>query len=76
MNDLAAEGFKDAGGINLIINSAILWHTEPTRFKVKKSMRLPHQTSISLKKNGKREMVYHAPYYVEGQFAGYIELCL
>ena len=75
MNDLAVEAYKDGGGIELIGKSVISCHHEPTRSQVKKMYDAPSPNVYFLVENGKRELVYHAPYYVDGHFAGLVELC-
>ncbi|MBI9044239.1 MAG: hypothetical protein JEZ06_07125 [Anaerolineaceae bacterium] len=76
MNDESAEMFKDDGGYALIGHNAITCHKEPTQTKVRKIYETQSPNIYSIQKNGKQQIVYQTPYFVEGEFGGVVEIIL
>jgi transcriptional regulator with PAS, ATPase and Fis domain len=76
MNDRSAEMFKNDGGFALIGRNAITCHNEPTQTKVRKIYDTQQPNIYSIQKNGRKQLVYQTPYFIEGNFAGVIEICL
>jgi transcriptional regulator with PAS, ATPase and Fis domain len=76
MNDKSAEMFKDDGGYALIGHNAITCHKEPTQTKVRNIYNTHSPNIYSILKNGKKQLIYQSPYFVEDKFAGVVEICL
>ena len=76
MNEGSAEMFKDDGGYALIGHNAITCHKEPTQTKVRKIYESQKPNIYMITKNGKKQLVYQATYFIEGKFAGVVELGL
>ena len=76
MNDASAEMFKKDGGFQLIGRNAITCHKEPTQSKVRKIYDTQSFNIYSITKNGKKQLVYQAPYFEDGDFRGIVEMVL
>jgi transcriptional regulator with PAS, ATPase and Fis domain len=76
MNDTAAELFKKDGGYELIGQSAITCHKASIQAKVRQIYDTQSLNTYSITKNGKKQLVYQAPYFINGNFAGIVELAL
>jgi transcriptional regulator with PAS, ATPase and Fis domain len=76
MNDVSIAGYQKDGGADLIGTNAIECHKEPSLSKVKK-LYVEHALNVyTITKNGKKKLVYQAPYFVEGKFSGMVEMSL
>jgi hypothetical protein len=75
-NDASAEMFKGDGGYAVMGRNAITCHPERTQDKVRKLYETQSFNVYSITKNGKKKLVYQAPYFVEGKFSGLVEVCL
>jgi transcriptional regulator with PAS, ATPase and Fis domain len=76
MNDASAETFKKDGGYQLIGQNIVTCHKEPSQSKVRKLYETHSFNVYSITKNGKKKLVYQAPYFVDGNFSGIVELVL
>lgn len=76
MNDKSEEMFKNDGGYALIGHNAITCHKEPTQSKVRKMYETEQPNIYSITKNGKKQLVYQTPYFIDDKFAGVVEICL
>jgi transcriptional regulator with PAS, ATPase and Fis domain len=76
MNEKSAEMFKNDGGYSLIGHNAITCHKEPTQSKVRKIYQTQQPNIYSIQKNGRNQLIYQTPYFVEGTFSGVVEICL
>jgi DUF438 domain-containing protein len=76
MNDASAELFKDDGGFAVLGRNAITCHPERTQEKVRKLYENHSYNIYSITKNGEKRLVYQAPYFIDGEFAGLVELYL
>jgi hypothetical protein len=76
MNDASAEMFKKDGGYQLIGRNAFTCHKEPAQTKLRKLFETQSSNVYSITKNGKKKLVYQAPYFMEGNFSGFVELVL
>ena len=63
-------------GHSLIGQNAITCHKEPTQSKVRKMYEQQRSNVYSITKDGKKQLVYQAAYFIEGQFSGIVELVL
>ena len=76
MNDKAAEGFAEDGGVELIGSSIFDCHPEPARTKLMELYKTRKTNVYTIEKHGKKKLIYQAPWFNEGQFAGFVELSL
>ncbi len=76
MNDVSITGYQKDGGANLIGTNAIDCHKEPSLSKVRKLYNDHELNVYTITKNGKKKLVYQAPYFVEGVFSGMVEMSL
>ena len=76
MNAKAAQVFEEDGGRSLIGTSVLDCHPEPARSRVAALLE-NHQTNVyTIEKKGVKKLIYQAPWYKDGQFAGLVELSL
>jgi transcriptional regulator with PAS, ATPase and Fis domain len=76
MNDKAAKGFAEDGGLDLIGTNIFDCHPEPSRTKLMELYKACRENVYSIEKNGIKKLIYQTPWYRDGQFAGFIELSL
>jgi len=76
MNDASAEMSMKDGGYQLMGQNAITCHKEPALSKVRKLYASQAFSIYSITKNGKKQLVYQAPYFFDRVFAGIVEMHL
>lgn len=76
INDEALEAFRDQGGEKLIGTNVLDCHPEPARTKAKELMEKRQLNVYTIEKNGVRKLIYQSPWYVDGEYRGFIELSL
>lgn len=76
MNAASIEAYKEDGGDALLGTSAIDCHTEPSRSKLCQMMERQQANIYTTERDGQKKLVYQAPWYQEGEYAGFIELML
>jgi PAS domain-containing protein len=76
MNQAAAQQFADRGGWELVGRSLLDCHPEPARSRVERLLRERQTNVYTIEKGGTRRLIYQAPWFREGEFAGLIELSL
>jgi len=76
MNEESAKMFKKDGGYELIGQNALTCHPESIQSEVRKIYDSASLNIYSIKKNGKKTLVYQAPYFVHEEFSGMVEICL
>ncbi len=76
LNNEAAEMFKKNGGYALIGKNAIDCHPEPSLMKVKQMYENGTLNVYTITKNGQKKLIYQAPYFINGDFSGFVEMCL
>jgi transcriptional regulator with PAS, ATPase and Fis domain len=75
MNDKSMKTFvKD--GQSIIGRSLLDCHPEPARSKLIQMLENHEVNAYTIEKNGVKKLIYQAPWYENGKFAGYIELSL
>ncbi len=76
MNEKASQIFSKDGGRELIGSNLLDCHPGIARDKVRRL--LDEQTSnvYTIEKNGVKKMIYQAPWFADGKFAGLVELSL
>lgn len=76
MNDQSVQQFAGDGGLDLIGKNVMDCHPEPARSKLIDLMNSPRVNTYTIQKSGRKRLIYQAPYFKEGQFAGLVELGL
>jgi hypothetical protein len=76
MNETAITVFADYGGRALIGTNLLDCHPEPSRSKLRTMLELKQTNVYTIEKNGKRKLIYQAPWYEEGQYRGLVEVAL
>ncbi|MGB8959188.1 MAG: hypothetical protein WCC00_09310, partial [Candidatus Aminicenantales bacterium] len=51
-------------------------HPEPSRSKLKGMMAERRTNVYTIQKNGRRKLIYQAPWHKDGAYAGFVELSL
>ena len=76
MNDRAAEVFKADGGRALIGKCILDCHPEPARSKTQQLLDTQATNTYTIEKNGTKKLIYQAPWYRDGTYAGLVELSI
>lgn len=77
MNEESANKlFKGDGGYAVLGRNAITCHPPRTQDKVRQIYETHSFNIYSITKNGQRYLVYQAPYFIEEEFNGIVELFL
>jgi transcriptional regulator with PAS, ATPase and Fis domain len=76
MNDKAAESFEEDGGRALIGKNVFDCHPEPARGKLERLMEERQPNVYTIEKNGVKKLIYQAPCYKDGKYAGFLEMSL
>jgi PAS domain S-box-containing protein len=76
MNEQAIQLFAKRGGRELIGKSVLDCHPEPARSQLKEMLEKPRRNAYTMEKNGVRRLIYHAPWYRKGEYAGLVGMAL
>jgi transcriptional regulator with PAS, ATPase and Fis domain len=76
MNQAAAAAFQSSGGRALIGQNLLDCHPEPSRTKLRQLMENRQTHVYTIEKQGVRKLIYQAPWYRDGQYAGFLEIAL
>ena len=77
MNAHAADKvFAADGGRALIGRNALDCHPEPSRSKLERMLRDRTANTYTIEKNGVKKLIYQAPWFEHGEYAGFVELSL
>lgn len=76
MNGRSREVFAADGGAALIGTNVLDCHPEPSRTKLAGMMAERRTNVYTILKNGKKKLIYQAPWYKDGIYAGFVELSL
>ena len=74
MNDDAAKGYEDRGGKALIGTNLLDCHPEPSRSQLKEMLETQRANSYTIEKNGRKKFVHQTPWYVQGEYRGFVEI--
>ena len=76
LNEKATANFEKYGGKKLIGVNLRDCHNEESNQKITEMM-LTHEKNIyTIEKKGRKKLIYQAPWYKDGVFAGLVELSL
>ena len=73
MNDRAAEEENDP---HLIGTNVLDCHPEPAKTKLKALLESGQANIYTIEKKGVKKLIYQAPWYQDGEYAGIVELSL
>lgn len=76
MNGRSREAFAADGGEKLIGANVLDCHPEPSRSKLAGLMADRKANVYTIRKNGRKKLIYQAPWYKDGAYAGFVELSL
>ena len=76
MNKAAEKVFSSDGGRGLIGSNALDCHPQPARDKMQALLDTQGTNVYTIEKNAKKKLIYQAPWYKDGVFAGLVELSL
>ena len=76
MNDRAAQTFKERGGRALLGSNVLDCHPEPARTKLAQLMEQRRASTYTTERNGRRKLIHQAPWFRDGQYAGFVEIVL
>jgi transcriptional regulator with PAS, ATPase and Fis domain len=74
MNDRSRETFAADGEAAIIGANVLDCHPEPSRSKLEGMMDERRTNVYTIQKNGKKKLIYQAPWYKNGVYAGFVEL--
>ena len=76
MNDKAAKSFEKDGGRALIGKDLADCHPDPARGKLERLLDRRQANVYTIEKNGIKKLVYQSPWYLNGEYAGFVEVSL
>jgi transcriptional regulator with PAS, ATPase and Fis domain len=76
MNDKAEKTFEEDGGRTLIGKNLLDCHPEPARTELVGMMQAHQRNVYTIEKNGVKKLIFQTPWYLNGEYAGFIELSL
>lgn len=76
MNGQAEEVFAADGGAALVGTNALDCHAEPARSKLAALLREGGSNAYTITKNGKKKLIFQAPWFKDGVYSGLVELSL
>lgn len=76
MNDRAALIFKKSGGRELIGKNMLACHPEDAQKKILELLETKKPNAYTVENKGVKTLLYQAPRYENGTFAGYVEFIL
>jgi transcriptional regulator with PAS, ATPase and Fis domain len=76
MNDRAAKTFEKYGGSSLMGKNLLDCHPEPARSKLAGMLESKSRNIYTIEKNGIKKLIYQAPWYRSGEYAGFVELSM
>ena len=76
MNDKAIKTFAKDGGAKLIGTNMMACHHGESKEKVKKLLEAGEKNVYTIEKEGVKKLIYQAPWYKDGEYAGFVEMSL
>lgn len=76
MNDKAVQTFAADGGAALIGRNVLDCHPEPARAKLRAMLEAGRKNVYTIEKQGAKKLIYQAPWTVNGEDRGFVELSL
>ena len=76
MNDRSAQMFREQGGRALLGSNVLDCHPETARAKLAQLMEQRRASTYTTGKGGRRMLIHQAPWFRDGQYAGFVEIVL
>jgi len=76
MNEAAVAAYASDGGRQLIGSNVLACHPEPSRTQLEQMLATAQPNVYTIEKRGQKKLVYQAPWYAEGRYAGFVEMVL
>lgn len=76
MNDKSCKTFEKDGGAELIGKNLLDCHPEPAKSELKEMLKTGNPNIYTIQKDGKKKLIYQAPWYEYGKYKGFVELSL
>ena len=76
MNNRSADTFEKHGGRNLLGKSLFGCHPAAASEKIKEMLQSHQTNAYTIEKEGVKKLIYQSPWFVNGEFAGLVELSL
>ena len=76
MNGKSAKSVAKDGGKALIGTNLFDCHPGESGIKLKKVLEGQQKNIYTIEKNGQKKLIYQSPWYLEGQFQGFVELSI
>lgn len=76
MNEKSAATFAADGGAALVGQNVLDCHPAPAREKLQQLMEKRQANVYTIEKNGVKKLIYQAPWFISGNYAGFVELAL
>jgi transcriptional regulator with PAS, ATPase and Fis domain len=74
MNARSRQVFAADGGGALVGRNVLDCHPEPSRTKLAGMMAERRTNIYTIQKNGQKKLIYQAPWYKDGVYAGFVEI--
>ena len=74
MNDKSRKTFLKPGQEDLIGKNVLDCHPEPAHSLLADMLQNPRTNVYTIEKKGVKKLIYQTPWYVEGEFMGFMEL--
>ncbi|MCE5274649.1 MAG: diguanylate cyclase [Syntrophaceae bacterium] len=74
MNGRSERMFRDQGGRRLLGTNLLDCHPDQAREKLRQLMEQRLTNVYTVEKNGIKKMIYQAPWYIDGQYQGFVEV--
>ncbi|MCE1190022.1 MAG: diguanylate cyclase [Ignavibacteria bacterium] len=76
MNKRSIQTFESDGGSQLIGTNVLNCHPEPARSTLQQMLARGEMNAYTIEKNGVKKLIYQAPWYKDGVYAGFVEISL
>ncbi len=76
MNDASIEAFREEGGAKLIGTNVNLYHNEYSQSVIQRISHEHTPNIYTIEKRGKKTLIYQAPFYNVGKYAGLVEISI
>ncbi len=76
MNAAAAKTFAADGGLDLVGKNLLDCHPAHAQAKVKTLFMSRKRNAYTILKKGVKKLIYQAPWYQDGRYAGFVEFSL
>lgn len=76
LNDVALSTFADDGGEKLIGTSLFDCHNDNSNKIINQIIATKEPNIYTIEKNGKKKLIYQAPYFNGGEFSGLVEISI